>query len=69
MNIEQRKDDLISWVTNLKNEGLLNRLEELKQASQSKLPEEIMSLLEASDSVRSSDLIEHTTVKDLLNRK
>ncbi|MBL4586491.1 MAG: hypothetical protein JKX84_05490 [Flavobacteriales bacterium] len=69
MNIEQRKDDLISWVANLKNEGLLNRLEELKQASQSEIPDEILSLLEASNSVRSSDLVEHTSVKDLFSEK
>jgi hypothetical protein len=68
MNIEIRKNHLIDWLKNLKNEGLLNRIEELKQESQSKIPTEILSLLDSSNATDSSKLIEHTNVRDLLNR-
>ncbi len=68
MNIEKRKSHLISWLTELKNEALLNRIEELKEESQSKIPVEILSLLDSSNSTDSSDLIEHTNVRDLLRR-
>ena len=68
MDIEIRKNHLINWLTNLKNEGLLNRIEELKQESQSKIPAEILSLLDSSNAIDRSKLIEHTNVRDLLNR-
>jgi len=54
MIIEQRKDNLISWVTGLNNE------------SQFKLPHQIISLLDSSNSVDFSELTEHTNSRDLL---
>jgi len=69
MTIKQRKDNLISWVTELNNEALINRLEELKNESQSKLPDQIISLLDSSNSVNSSEWTEHTNSRDLLKGK
>lgn len=69
MTIEQRKDNLISWVTGLKNEALIYRLEELKKESQAKLPDQILSLLDSSNSVDVSELTEHTNSRDLLKGK
>jgi hypothetical protein len=69
MTIKERKNNLISWVTGLKNEALINRLEELKNESQAKLPDQIMSLLDSSNSVDFSELTEHTNSRDLLNHK
>jgi len=68
MNIEKRKSHLINWLTELNNEALLNRIEELKEESQSKIPVEIISLLDSSNATDSSKLIEHTNVRDLLSK-
>ena len=66
MTIEQRKKELISWITDLKNESLINRMEELKKGSLSNIPKEIISLLDTSNAVNQSELVEHTTSKDML---
>ena len=68
MNIETRKNNLINWLSELNNEALINRIEELKQESLAKVPQEILSLLDSSNSADSSKLIEHTNVRDLLNK-
>lgn len=68
MNIETRKSNLINWLSKLNNEALVNRIEELKQESLAKVPQEILSLLDSSNSTDSSKLIEHTNVRDLLNK-
>ncbi len=68
MNIEKRKTHLINWLTELNNEALLNRIEELKDESQSKIPVEILSLLDSSNATDRSKLIEHTSVRDLLSK-
>ncbi len=57
MTIKQRIDNLISWVTGLKNE------------SQAKVPDQIISLLDSSNSVDVSELTEHTNSRDLLKGK
>ncbi len=68
MNIKARKTHLINWLTNLDNEALLNRIEELKQESQLEVPMEILSLLDTSNAADSAKLIEHKKVRDLLKR-
>jgi len=66
MTVEQRKIELINWITNLKNENLLDRMEELKIDESKDIPAEILSLLELSSNADESELIEHTSVRDLL---
>lgn len=68
MNIETRKSNLINWLSKLNNEALVNRIEELKQESLANVPQEILSLLDSSNSIDSSKLIEHTNVRDLLKK-
>ena len=68
MNIEKRKSHLISWLSELNNEALLNRIEELKRESQSEIPQEILSLLDSSNSIDQSKLIEHTNTRNLLSK-
>ncbi len=68
MHIETRKRNLINWLSKLNNEALVNRIEELKQESLAKVPQEILSLLDSSNSTDSTKLIEHTNVRDLLNK-
>ena len=58
---------MINWVNELTNESLLNRLEELKHESQVDIPKEIISLLDTSNAVENSDLIEHSNTRELLN--
>jgi hypothetical protein len=66
MFIEQRKIELINWITDLKNESLINRMEELKKVSFRNTPKEIISLLDTSNATNPSELVEHTTARDLL---
>ncbi len=66
MTTEQRKIALINWITDLENESLMNKIEALKSASFDDIPDEIISLLNSSNSVGKSELIEHKTAKDLL---
>lgn len=68
MSIEKRKSHLISWLSELNNEALLNRIEELKQESQSDIPQEILSLLDSSNAIDQSKLIEHTNTRNLLSK-
>jgi len=68
MNIEKRKNNLINWLSELNNEALLNRIEELKQESQSDIPQEILSLLDSSNATDQSRLTEHTNTRNLLSK-
>jgi hypothetical protein len=68
MNIEKRKSHLISWLSEMNNEALLIRIEELKQESQSEIPQEILSLLDSSNATDQSKLIEHTNTRNLLSK-
>ena len=67
MTVEQRKIELINWITELKNESLITRMEELKIDSFRNIPKEIISLLDTSNAAKQSELVEHTTTRDLLN--
>lgn len=69
MTLEQRKIELIRWITNLSDGSLLDRVDDLRKVSSEKLPDTIMQLLEISSSVDATQLVEHTTVKDMLKRK
>ncbi len=68
MNIEKRKNNLINWLSELTNEALLNRIEELQQESQADIPREILSLLDSSNATDQSRLTEHTSTRNLLNK-
>ncbi len=68
MNIEKRKNNLINWLSELNNEALLNRIEELQQESQADIPREILSLLDSSNAIDQSRLTEHTNTRNLLNK-
>lgn len=68
MSIEQRKIELINWITSLNNESLLNRMEELRKASTENTPKEILSILNLSNQASLDELTEHTTSRDVLNK-
>lgn len=70
MNIEKRKIELINWITELESELLIQSLEELKLEDESKkLPSEIFKLLQTSKQSSDSELVKHSTSKEIFNRK
>jgi len=69
MTIEQRKLELISWITSLQTESVIDQLEAMQQTAgqeNSEEPPEIIELLHLSNATPKSEAIEHTSVRDLL---
>lgn len=69
MTIEQRKLELITWITAIQNEDLLDRIEDFRDNPEEKLPNTILELLHESSSAGLEDCIEHTSARELLGRK
>ncbi len=69
MTVEQRKIELIRWITGLNEGSVLDRMDELRKTSSGELPASILQVLKLSDAAEPSELIKHTTAKDLLKRK
>ena len=69
MTIEQRKLELINWITAIENEDLLDRIEDFRNNPDEKLPNTILELLHESSSAKPEDCIEHTSARELLGRK
>ncbi len=70
MNIEQKKIELIHWITELENEKIVDSLEDFRKNSfEENLPDPIKKLLERSKSTPDEELIPHTSVRELLKRK
>jgi hypothetical protein len=66
MNIEQRKLELITWITAIQNEDLLERIEDFRDNPETKIPNTILELLQESSSAKLEDCIEHTSARELL---
>lgn len=69
MTIEQRKLELINWITDLDDETVINQLESYRKTSINTLPIEIVKLLEISAAEPIEDCIVHTSVQDILNKE
>lgn len=69
MTIEQKKISLINWITNLKDEAVINEIDNFRSASLSELPKEIVKLLHLSDSNTEKDCIEHSDSRTILGRE
>lgn len=69
MTIEQRKLELITWITAIQNEDLLDRIEDFRDNPDDKLPNTILELLHESSSAKPEDCIDHTNARELLGRK
>lgn len=67
MNIEQKKIELIQWISELENEELLQSIDELKSQTLSKEDQVLLKILKLSN--ESKTLIPHTSARELLNRK
>ena len=69
MTIEQRKLELITWITSIQSEEVINRIENFKKNPNSEIPDTILELLRESSSAKQEDSIEHTSARELLGRK
>lgn len=69
MTIEQRKLELITWITAIQSEDLLERMEDFRHNTQPEIPDAIIELLRESSSTKLEDCIEHTSARELLGRK
>ncbi len=69
MTIEQRKLELITWITSIQSEDVINRIENFKKNPNSEIPDTILELLRESSSAEQEDCIEHTSARELLGRK
>ena len=69
MTIEQRKLELITWITTIQNEDMLERIEDFRNHPESEIPNTILELLHESSSAKLEECIEHTSARELLGRK
>ena len=69
MTIEERKIALINWITSIKDESVINQIEDVRASTLDELPEEIVKLLKISDSENLDDCIEHVNSRDILKKK
>ncbi|MEQ8547833.1 MAG: hypothetical protein RIC03_07995 [Cyclobacteriaceae bacterium] len=69
MTIEQRKLELITWISAIQREDVIERIENLRENPESKIPETILELLHESSSAKLEGCVEHTSARELLGRK
>jgi len=69
MTIEQRKLELITWITSIQSEDVIERIEGFRNNPEDELPDTILELLHESSSAKPEDCIEHTSARELLGRK
>ena len=69
MTIEQRKLELITWISAIQSEDLIERIEDFRDNPELGIPDTILELLHESSSAKLDDCIEHTTARELLGRK
>ena len=68
MTIEQRKQELIQWISGIEREDIILRIEDFRNNPEPEIPDTILKLLEASRRIKPEDCIEHTSVRELLGR-
>ena len=64
MSTEERKEQLLEWVTKVNNPSILDALEQMKAQSESSEPNFILNFLEHSSN--SKNRTKHTSAKDLI---
>lgn len=69
MTLEQRKIELINWITAIQQEDVIERIENFKNSPEPEIPDTILELLHESSSAKLEDSIEHTSARELLGRK
>ncbi len=66
MTIEQKKISLISWISNLQDEDVIDQIAEIQKASLNDLPNAVVQMLKMAKNEPKENLVEHTGVKDIL---
>ena len=69
MTIEQRKQELITWITTVQREDVIEQIENFRKSPEPEIPDTIMKLLHESSSAKLEDCIEHTSARELLGRE
>ena len=69
MTIDQRKIELINWITNLEDEAVITQIESCRQTSIDSLPKEIVDLLDKSANETIEDCIEHISSRNILKMR
>lgn len=69
MTIEQRKLELINWISAIQQEDVINRIENFRNNPETEIPDAILELLNESSKAKLEDCIEHTSARQLLGRK
>ena len=68
MTIEQRKRELISWITTIHSEDMIERIESFRNNPEPEIPDTILELLKESSSANPDNCIEHTSAREHLGR-
>jgi len=68
MTIEQRKRELINWITTIQREDVIESIEDFRNTPEPEIPDTILELLKKSSSAKPEDCIEHTSARELLGR-
>jgi hypothetical protein len=66
MTIAHKKLALITWITNLEDEVVLDQIAGIQKLSMDELPDAIVELLKMADSEPEENLTPHTSVRDIL---
>ena len=66
MTSEQRKIELVRWITTLKDGILPYRVDDLRKAGSADVPDALLQLLRLSSKAAPEALVEHTSAKELL---
>ncbi|MCB0497349.1 MAG: hypothetical protein KDC79_14505 [Cyclobacteriaceae bacterium] len=69
MTIEQRKLELITWITGIQSEDVIKSIENFRNNPNYKVPDTILELVLESSSAKLEDCTEHTSARELLGRK
>lgn len=69
MTVEQKKVALISWTANLNDEVVLDQIVDFQNSSLDELPNAIVKLLKIAEAEPETNLVKHTSTKDILRMK
>ena len=69
MTLEQRKIELVRWITTLKDHARPDRMDDLRKAGSADVPDALLRLLELSPKAAPGTLVKHSSAKELLKRK
>jgi hypothetical protein len=69
MTIEERKPAVITWISAIQREDVIERIENFRENPESKIPESILELLHESSPAKLEDCTGHTGTREQWGRK